>query len=51
MFPHNKLGNQLIKEDCEGQTQIALSLKVHGGRDNLILSAKLIRIAPENSSF
>jgi hypothetical protein len=23
----------------------------HGGRDDLILSAKLIRIAPENSSF
>ncbi len=24
---------------------------VHGGRDDLILSAKIIRIAPESSSF
>ncbi len=28
MFPHNKLGNQLLKEDSEGRTQIASSLKV-----------------------
>ncbi len=46
-------------EDTSGERQhywllaikTARKTKIHGGRDDLILSAKLIRIAPETSSF
>jgi hypothetical protein len=31
--------------------KLGIHCRVHGSQDDLILSAKLIRIAPENSSF
>jgi hypothetical protein len=39
-------------KQAKGQTNFCLSFPpMHGSRDDLILSAKLIRIAPETSSF
>jgi hypothetical protein len=41
-----------VFEVCDdGRGNLAISKLLHGGRDDLILSAKFIRIVPENSSF
>jgi hypothetical protein len=34
-----------------GRIQQSTKMEIHGGQDDSILRAKLVRIAPENSSF
>jgi hypothetical protein len=61
MVPHSRrrrmqqLANMLryktISLNLKNTIIITLNSTIHGGQDDLILSAKLIRIAPETSSF
>ncbi len=41
MFPNNQLGNQFLKEDCAGQLQITLSLKVSLFCSRKVVTAEL----------
>jgi hypothetical protein len=46
-----KLNNTTLMGNPGTGTYVGLNQPLHGGRDDSILSAKIIRIAPENSSF
>jgi hypothetical protein len=59
IFPWGKYSNRRLRMGIAGSPEIFQgkmselmeTLEYHGGQDDLILSVKLIRIAPETSSF